>query len=192
MPELFFQDIIFTNTFNFTNKRWYLYLINSQNSLKLLSSKTRAFFSSLQTRHYKKLFYKSLYWRASSISLLQMKCVSFCSAVSLILLMPRQVSSPRVGVLSYTREDAPAVLLGHSHLLYIPDRWQGAHSLRGVHRSVHVCGTQGPRDRQGTHWTRITVHGATAPVRLTQLLLDQLPLLCSPVLKPYFHLKEAQ
>lgn len=50
-----------------------------------------------------------------------------------------QVScSQRVAVLFVFDGPEVSCSLGHSHLLYIPDRWQGVHSLRRVHRVVDV------------------------------------------------------
>lgn len=54
---------------------------------------------------------------------------------------------------------------------------------------MDVCGAEGPWHRQRAHRAGVTVHGAPAAVRLAQLLLDQLPLFGSAVLKPDFHLK---
>lgn len=85
--------------------------------------------------------------------------------------------------------DGETASLSHSHLLYIPDRRQGVHSLRRVQRSVHVRGADGARYRQRAHRAGVTVHRTPAAFRLTQLLLDQFPLLGSAVLEPDFHLK---
>lgn len=85
--------------------------------------------------------------------------------------------------------DGETASLSHSHLLYIPDRRQGVHSLRRVQRSVHVRGADRARYRQWAHRARVTVHGTPTAVRLTQLLLDQFPLLGSAVLEPDFHLE---
>lgn len=80
--------------------------------------------------------------------------------------------------------------LRHSNLLYDPDGRQGVHPLRGVQGAVHLCGAQRSRYRQRAHRTGVTVDRTAAAVRLAQLLLDQLPLLGSAVLKPDFHLKK--
>lgn len=72
--------------------------------------------------------------------------------------MPRDVSSglslsrQRVGVLSYvTMIQRGTASRTHSHLLHIPDRWEGVHPLRRVDRTVHVCGTERPGHGQRAH-----------------------------------------
>lgn len=72
--------------------------------------------------------------------------------------MPQDVSSglslslQRVGVLSYVlMVHRGTASLAHSHLLYIPDRWEGVHPLWRVERTVHVCGTERTGHGQRAH-----------------------------------------
>lgn len=99
------------------------------------------------------------------------------------------LSACRSAQLWYDGPQWETASLPHSHLLYIPDRWQGVHSLRRVKRTVDVWRAERTRHRQRTDWTRVTVHRSPAAIRLTQLLLDQFPLFGSAILKPDFHLK---
>lgn len=79
--------------------------------------------------------------------------------------MPQNVGSAlslsrqRVGVLSYVMMvQRGTASLAHSHLLYIPDRWEGVHPLGRVQRTVHVCGTERTGHGQRADRARVTVH----------------------------------
>lgn len=79
--------------------------------------------------------------------------------------MPQNVGSAlslsrqRVGVLSYVMMvHRGTASLAHSHLLYIPDRWEGVHPLGRVQRTVHVRGTERTGHGQRADRARVAVH----------------------------------
>lgn len=81
--------------------------------------------------------------------------------------MPQNVGSAlslsrqRVGVLSYVMMvQRGTASLADSHLLYIPDRWEGGHPLGmgRVQRTVHVRGAERTGHGQRADRARVTVH----------------------------------